>query len=303
MNEASPRRRRIARPARSGARELTGPALSALDARMSARDVTQVTTDAGTSPEQRSIQSVVIGFRLIEALEAAGGPVTLKDLAAAAGMPPSRAHAYLASLRAVGLVTQEEEGGRYDLGPRALSLGLAALGRLEVREAALGAMRAFRDDTGEAVHLSVWSGQSPVIVSRLDGRRGGSLSIRLGFALPLDRSASGHIFLAFLPEAVTTGRALGREVELVRRRGIAVTGGLLNTGFAALSVPVFNHAGDLAAAMTTLGAAGHIDIAPDGPTARRLRAAGEAASAALGYGVRETAKPKKAEREKKPPRR
>lgn len=240
--------------------------------------------------EQRSIQSVVIGFRLIEALEAAGCPVTLKDLAAAAGMPPSRAHAYLASLRAVGLVAQEAEGGRYDLGPRALSLGLAALGRLEVREAALGAMRGFRDETGEAVHLSVWSGQSPVIVSRLDGQRSVSLAIRLGFALPLDRSASGRIFLAFLPDAGPAARDLWPEVEAVRRRGIAITDGLLNAGFAALSVPVFDHAGDLAAAMTTLGAAGHIDIAPDGPTAMRLRAAGEAASAAMGHGASGPAK-------------
>lgn len=240
--------------------------------------------DTASGPEQRSIQSVVIGFQLIEALEVAGGPITLKELAAAAGMPPSRAHAYLASLRAVGLVTQEEGGGRYDLGPRALTLGLAALGRLEVREAALGAMRRFRDETGEAVHLSVWSGRSPVIVARLDGRRGVSLAIRLGFALPLDRSASGRIFLAFHPDAGPAGRALRREVETVRRQGIAITDGLLNAGFAALSVPVFDHAGDLAAAVTTLGAAGHIDIAPDGPTAMRLRAAGEAASVALGHG-------------------
>ncbi|MFC0385954.1 IclR family transcriptional regulator [Muricoccus vinaceus] len=252
---------------------------------MSAQDSRRVATDVGTGPEQRSIQSVVIGFRLIEALEAADGPVTLKELAAAAGMPPSRAHAYLASLRAVGLVTQVEEGGRYDLGPRALSLGLAALGRLDVREAALEAMRSFRDETGEAVHLSVWSGQSPVIVSRLDGRRGVSLAIRLGFALPLDRSASGRIFLAFLPEAGPPVQGLRREVDAVRRRGIAITDGLLNAGFAALSVPVFDHAGELAAAMTTLGAAGHIDITPDGPTAFRLRAAGEAASTALGHGM------------------
>lgn len=242
-------------------------------------------TEAGS--EQRSIQSVVIGFRLIAALEAAGGPTPLQELAAAAGMPPSRAHAYLASLRAVGLVTQGGEGGRYDLGPRALSLGLAALSRLDVREAALDAMRGFRDETGESVHLSVWSGQSPVIVARLDGRRNVSLAIRLGFALPLDRSASDRIFLAFLPEAEATGvgRTLRGEIEEVRRHGIATTDGLLNAGFAAISVPVFNHADDLAAALTTLGAAGHLDNAPEGRTAAQLRLAGQAVSKALGYGL------------------
>lgn len=237
--------------------------------------------------EQRSIQSVVIGFRLVEALEAAGGPTTLKELAAASGMPPSRAHAYLASLRAVGLVTQDGEGGRYDLGPRALSLGLAALSRLDVREVAHAAMRQFRDKTGEAVHLSVWSGQSPVIISRLDGHRAASLAIRLGTALPLHRTASGRIFAAFLPEAQARAgsRIPADEIEAVRRAGIAVADGMLNAGFAALSVPVFDGAGELAAAITTLGAAGHLDVSPGGTTAHWLRAAGEAASRGLGHGL------------------
>ncbi|MCR0981148.1 IclR family transcriptional regulator [Roseomonas populi] len=259
---------------------------------MTRQPATRLDPEADTAPEQRSIQSVVIGFRLIEALEAAPGPLSLKELAAAAGMPPSRAHAYLASLRAVGLVAQDGEGGRYDLGPRALSLGLAALGRLEVRDAALPAMRRFRDGTGEAVHLSVWAGQAPVIVSRLDGTRGGSLSIRIGTMLPLERSASGRIFLAFLDEADAGARErLGETVDRVRADRMAMTDGLLNAGFAAISVPVFDHLGEIAGAMTTLGAAGHLDTSPDGPAAEALRAAGESASAALGYQPESNAEP------------
>lgn len=257
---------------------------------MATRSIPQHGAAAEPGSEQRSIQSVVIGFRLITALESAGGPMALKELAAAAGMPASQAHAYLASLRAVGLVAQDGEGGRYDLGPRALSLGFAALSRLDVRDAALEAMRKFRDTTREAVHLSVWSGQSPVIVSRLNGQRGVSLAIRLGFALPLDRSASGRIFLAFLPEAGSRNvrSALRAEIETVRCQGIAITDGLLDSGFAALSVPVFDHAGELAAAITTLGAAGHLDTAPDGETAKSLRMAGRTASTALGCSLGKT---------------
>lgn len=257
---------------------------------MTTRSLPHDAAAAEPGAEQRSIQSVVTGFRLITVLESAGGPMALKELAAAAGMPASRAHAYLASLRAVGLVTQDGEGGQYDLGPRALSLGFAALSRLDVRNAALEAMRKFRDTTREAVHLSVWSGQSPVIVSRLDGQRGVSLAIRLGFALPLDRTASGRIFLAFLPGAGTGNvrDALRAEIEAVRRHGMAITDGLLNSGFAALSVPVFDHAGELAAAITTLGAAGHLDTAPDGETAMCLRMAGQTASVALGCSLGRT---------------
>lgn len=242
-------------------------------------------------PEPRSIQSVVVGFALVRALERSGGPMPLKALAAAAGMPPGQAHAYLASFRAVGLVRQDVDG-RYDLGSYALALGLSALDRLDVREAAQEPMRRFRDQQGEAVHLSVWSGQGPVIIGRLDGTRGVSLSIRIGFALPLDGSASGRIFTAFLPEAERAGRPSGdrqgraawrRAIEDVRKAGFATSDSLVNSGFAAVSVPVFDHEGSLAAAMTALGPAAHLDTRPDGPTVAALRQAGAAASAVMGH--------------------
>lgn len=242
-------------------------------------------------PEPRSIQSVVIGFALVRALEQNGGPMPLKALAALAGMSPGQAHAYLASFRIVGLVRQGTDG-LYELGPYALALGLAALDRLDVREAAMEPMRRFRDECGESVHLSVWSGQGPVIVARLDGRRGVSLSIRIGFALPLDSSASGRIFTAFLPEAEQLaersknrqGRAAWcRALEDIRQSGLATSESLVNTGFAAVSVPVFDCDGHLAAALTALGPAAHLDTRSDGTMATALRQAGAAVSAAMGH--------------------
>ena len=141
------------------------------------------------------------------------------------------------------------------------------------------------------MHLSVWSGQGPVIISRVDGTRGVSLSIRIGFALPLDSSASGRIFAAFYPEAEQLavqsrgrqGRAdLRRTLETIRRVGLATSESLLNIGFAGMSAPVFDHDGRLVAAMTALGPAAHLDTRLDGPVAAALRQAATAASAEMG---------------------
>ena len=60
---------------------------------MTRRHPTQPEDEAEAESEQRSVQSVVFGFRLLEALEAAAGPMSLKDFAATDGIPPSRAHA------------------------------------------------------------------------------------------------------------------------------------------------------------------------------------------------------------------
>jgi DNA-binding IclR family transcriptional regulator len=78
--------------------------------------------------------------RLLRALADAQSALSLKDLAASAAMPASKAHRYLVSFGRSGLVTQDAVTGRYDLGPLALTVGLAALGR--VNAARVGAWAA-----------------------------------------------------------------------------------------------------------------------------------------------------------------
>ena len=80
--------------------------------------------------ERRGIQSVDTGIRLLEVLERADGPLALKDLSAQAELDPSSAHRYLASFVRSGLVRQDADS-RYDFGPLALHIGLAAIRRIE----------------------------------------------------------------------------------------------------------------------------------------------------------------------------
>src|ERR1700761_745352 len=90
-------------------------------------DLSEPSRPVRPAGQQRSIQSIEIGFRLIRALENAPGPLTLKELAMRAGMTPSKAHFYLVSFKRVGLVAQNADNGQYLLGRYALDLGLSAL--------------------------------------------------------------------------------------------------------------------------------------------------------------------------------
>ena len=78
--------------------------------------------------ERAGIQSVEVGFTLLQALAGAGRALMLKDLAGTAGMSAAKAHRYLVSFLRLDLVVQDARG-RYDLGPAALHLGLATLQR------------------------------------------------------------------------------------------------------------------------------------------------------------------------------
>ena len=218
--------------------------------------------------QQRSIQSIEIGFTLINALERADGPLSLKEVAQRAGMSASKAHFYMVSFKRVGLVEQLPDTGHYALGRYALDLGLSALRRLDLVELSREAMQALSAAIGESLFLSVWGNHGPTIVFKVDGPRPTPMTLQIGYVLPLLRSATGRIFLSYLPAHQTAGY-LNQEVaaltpkqraaldaeklkQRIRERELADTDSLLNTGFAGLSAPIWNHQHELAGALTII---------------------------------------------------
>ena len=142
--------------------------------------------------ELKGIQSIEVGFRLLQALEGARAPLTLKELSSQAGLTPSKARNYLVSLKRVELVQQDADTGHYALGPAALRLGLVALAQIEPLEIAFDEMKLRRDRIGATQFLSVWGNKGPVIVRWLEGEDQITVEVRTGSVLPATRSCHGN---------------------------------------------------------------------------------------------------------------
>jgi DNA-binding IclR family transcriptional regulator len=211
-------------------------------------------SDQPASRRQQGIQSVEVGMRVLEAIEAHGGPASLSEVAAASGMPANKAHRYLVSLGRAGFVAQDRLNGVYDLGPAARRLGVEALRRNDEVSIASARVMALRDETGHTINLSVWSESGPTIVRWDTGRHALSITFRVGSVLPLLESSVGRVFLAYLPRAQTravlaqqqrrqeTGGMPAAKVnaiaEQVSQAGFAYTTAALVPGLAALAAPV-----------------------------------------------------------------
>jgi DNA-binding IclR family transcriptional regulator len=258
---------------------------------------------AGVKPaetDSQGVQSIEVGGRLLRALVAAPGPMMLRDLAAAAGMPPAKAHRYLASYARMGLVEQETASGLYDLGAFALELGLGALARIEPLQVADPVLRGLRDEIGQTVALAVWANHGATIVRWLGANTPVAASLRVGSVMPLTRSATGGAFLAWLPEEQTralvraeleANRRLGlepaaaaeveRAVADTRRHGLARTSHFI-PGISGIAAPVFGHTGDMELALIALGYSATLDLTPQGPHVTAVRRRAEWLSARLG---------------------
>lgn len=220
-------------------------------------------------------------------------------------MPAAKAHRYLVSFQRMGLVSQDPLSARYHLGPFALALGLSALASLDPIRLASPILDELCDAIGMGVGLAVWGSSGATIVRYVDTGDAISVCLRVGRVLGLHDSATGRCFNAFYnPAAIQPalsselGLLAGKDkallaslerdqraiIETTRQTGIALAGGSHTPGINGLSAPVFDHSGQMVAAITAVGTAGQFEADANSAEAAQVKAAAARLSGLLGFG-------------------
>ncbi|NYH22777.1 IclR family transcriptional regulator [Paraburkholderia bryophila] len=299
--------------ARSGAIRTDHGATEPLDTAPDATDASDTddesveTGDGGDSGEEKlrsGIQSIEVGFRLLDVLTHEPRAMMLRDLAQRAGMSPAKAHRYLVSFLRLGVVSQDPLSGRYELGGFALQLGLARLARVDGVKLARIALAELRDRLDLTVGIAVWGNQGPTMVHWMESSHPAKASLKLGDVMPLLSSATGLLFAAYLPVSKTAamlereladarraahlgGPRTRDEVEQalaqVRQHQAARVEGMLLPTIHAFCMPVFDSTGDLALGLIALGHEGVFDIRWGGEIDLALRDCAQKLSYELGY--------------------
>jgi DNA-binding IclR family transcriptional regulator len=224
-------------------------------------------------------QSVERAVRLLGFFSPEEPELTLGELTARLGTAKATTHRYTLALRRVGLLRYDPGAAVYTLGPRIVELAATALAGLRVVKLAGPHMERLVSALNETVVLSVWDGESPVVVRTDDNTdRLVRIVVRAGSRLPRTTSAQGKIFCAFGDAAAELD---ARELESIRETRIATNSQLVD-GIRAIATPVFQDR-DVAAAIAVVGTIAGIPEEPDSPLARELRATAERVSAELGF--------------------
>ena len=263
-------------------------------------------TDMDLEPDKAraGIQSLEVGFALLDVLTHTPGPLMLRDLAARASMSAAKAHRYLVSFQRLGLVVQDSRTTRYDLGPAALKLGLAALSRLDAVRLARERIPALMEQIGHTLALAVWGNHGPTIVHWEESPQAVTANLRLGDVMPLLSSATGRCFAAHVaPEAIAplirdelakvqklqrkdvprTQAEVHTLLAEVRTRGMARVVDTLLPGIVGFCAPVFDADGHMALGIVTLGSIATFDPEWGGAVERPLRLAALQLSQDLGW--------------------
>ncbi len=273
--------------------------LGVSDRRRPSGDHPDPADDGDAERDQAGLELIAKVNAVITILEQRG-ETSAADIAELTGEPLSSVYRMLQSLTGIGWVDRGWRRGTYRLGLLLLTIGSSLEDHLDVRECALPTLRHLVQAIGVTSFLCVRRGARAVCVERLEGQAVRSLAMQLGSSLPLYAGAAPRALLAFLPpseqQAVLQVRTtladdpkrpraadIDADIADVVRRGYAVSDGDVTPGIAALGAPVFNHRGELAAAISISGLRAQILGAQQERNIELIRRGAETTSQALGW--------------------
>jgi DNA-binding IclR family transcriptional regulator len=257
---------------------------------------------------QRGIQALENSGELLVALASAGVPLSLRDLAQAAGMPTAKAFTHLVSLVKTGILSRDQ-AGCFSAGVLSLELGLLALQRLSPTREAEQEILNLANATKLSVATAVLGPLGPTVVQLEESARPQHVSLRIGTVLSLVNTAIGRVFAAHLSPEVLANlleqdairmagepwiAAVNRErsaflesyheqLRLIATRGIDTALDKPVPGIHTLSAPVFDHTGAICLVIALMGSSGSFDSSLDGEMAHYLRRVAGSLSHRLGY--------------------
>jgi DNA-binding IclR family transcriptional regulator len=230
---------------------------------------------SGTADKGDEIDSssgVSRALRVIFAVaESDESDVGVSELARQLGYSKTVVHRVVRTLVASGFFTFDERTRRYRLGPGAVSVGLAALARMEVPGVAQPYMEDLVAQSSETATLSARYGDQRMYLSQVLSPREVRMAVPLGQFFPLHVGGSSMAILSaltqdelddylgrvFVPStSLTSHEELLERLSRIRWRGYAVSRGERQVDAGSVAAPIFDATGQVYGSLSICGPVG-----------------------------------------------
>jgi len=240
-------------------------------------------------------------LRVLEALAASPSPAGVIELSEALGEPAPSLHRTLQTLISHGLVVQQLQTKRYQLGPAILRLADAYREQNRLVVVAQPVLDALRSELHESVFVCELVDERAVVVAVAESPRPLRAFMRLGRQMPFHAAASARAILAFqdpshiqrLLQLDGVDRYTGRtrtntdellgELDSARRRGYAVCDQEMEVGVKAIARPIRDDTGGVVASVAVVAPSERLATPGREPALRALAMAAADISSRLGY--------------------
>ncbi len=235
----------------------------------------------------------------MEAIARSRDGISLAELSKRVGLHNSTTFHLVRTMVSLGYVRQLKDK-RYRVGRPLFVLAANSLDDVEMVSLAMPVLEDLSRETGEAGHFAVRMGDGVVVIARTGGAGAFQLTNRMGVVRPAHCTALGKIVLAalrqeqfehfleraelkaFTPKSITDIAVLRREIDDVRRAGIAFDDGEFDSELRCVAVPVKDFTGRLIGAIGISGPVWRLSIQALQSRAKLVEAAAARLSAEFG---------------------
>jgi IclR family transcriptional regulator, KDG regulon repressor len=256
--------------------------------------------EVGRVKKRTRLSSVANSLRLIKAFSEDHYEIGISDLAKRLGLAKSTVHRLASTLLDQGMLEQNAGDGKYRLGLTLFELGTLVRRKMDFTAEARPHLRTLLEKTGETLHLAILDHDSVLYLISLESKQALRMGSKVGTRAPVHATAVGKALLAFQPEeeiarivsrglpasapnTIVDGKALQRELALVRARSYAVDDEESEVGLRSIAAPIRGDAGQVIAAISIAGPVHRMTKKMLLGWVRELVGAAEAVSQRLGW--------------------
>ncbi|MEW9670113.1 IclR family transcriptional regulator [Ammoniphilus sp. 3BR4] len=249
------------------------------------------------------IQAVERALKILDLFDEHETELKITDISERMGLHKSTVHSLLKTLQVHGYIDQNAENGKYKLGMKLFERGNFVLQGLDIRHIAKKYLLDLSTKTGQTTHLVLLDGKEGVYIDKVEGPQAVILYSRIGRRIPVHSSAVGKALVAFSREDEVqrilknyvyvshTDRTISSEQEFlnelvnVRKAGHAVDMEENEPGVRCVAVPIFDHKGQPAAAISMSTLISRVNDEKLQEYVSMLKKAAKDMSAEMGYGM------------------
>ena len=218
-------------------------------------------------PSGYNVRAVERALQILECFDDEHPEKGVSEIAQAVDLHKATAHRMITTLLNFGYLERASDGLKYRLGIRLTELGFKAIRRMDIRREALGYMNQLSKQLGEACDLSIFDHGNVFYIEIIQDNHALNISAAVGQRLPAHCTASGKLFLAYLPaqaldafldkpmtaftgKTITSADRLRQQLEVIRQQGYATDDEEMEVGIRAVAAPIRDRQGTVIAAMS-----------------------------------------------------
>lgn len=272
-------------------------------ARLVRSELSDIDEEAEDRARGGGVQSIGRAFTILEEVARNREGIGLAELSKRVGLHNSTTFHLVKTMVSLGYLRQIKDGKRYRIGRPLFALAASALDEMEMVSMATPVLDDLARDTGESSHFAARMSDAVVVMARTPGPGAFQLADRVGVVRPAYCTALGKVILAALrpdqldryierielksmtAKTITDPQRLRREIEEVRRAGIAFDDGEFDNEVRCAAMPVRDFSGQVVGAIGISGPVWRLSIQALQSHARILGEAARRLSEGFGAGV------------------